>query len=229
MSFDELLTLYDTSSTEAIGFADDLCLLQAGIDLGTVMGQAQFSINKAVRWATDRGLTFCPKKTAMLLFTKKKQSSYKINKHLTLYGNVITPTRDVKYLCVWIDNKLNFNKHLNEKIKSAKRLLAMTRSTIRKAWGPSPKASQWLWTGVIRPAITYAAVVWYPRISKYQTNLDKLAQVQRLGILNIANVRGGTPTTALEVAYGVEPLDLHLCEVATRTYLRIGQPQGSNQ
>jgi hypothetical protein len=81
MSFDALLILYDTSSTETIGFADNLCLLQAGIDLGTVTCQAQFSINKAVKWATDRGHTFCPKKTAMLLFTKKKQSSYKITKH----------------------------------------------------------------------------------------------------------------------------------------------------
>jgi hypothetical protein len=72
-------------------------------------------------------------------------------------------------------------------------------------------------------------VVWYSRISKYQTKLDKLAQVQRLGLLNIANVRQGTPTTALELAYGLEPLDLHLCELATRTYLRIGQPQGANQ
>jgi hypothetical protein len=118
---------------------------------------------------------------------------------------------------------LNFNKHLNEKIKSAKRSLAMTRSTMRKAWGPSPKASHWLWTGVILPAITYAALVWYPRISKYQTNLDKLARVQGIGLLNIANVRRGTPTTALEVAYWVEPLDLHLREVATRAYLRIGR------
>jgi hypothetical protein len=62
-------------------------------------------------------------------------------------------------------------------------------------------------------------LVWYPRISKYSTNLDKLARVQRLGLFNVA----------LEVAYGMEPLDLHLCEVATRTYLRIRQPQGSNQ
>jgi hypothetical protein len=83
MSFDELLILHDTYSTEVIGFVDNLCLLQTGIDLGTVMRQAQFSINKAVRWATDWGRTFCPKKKAMLLFTKKKQSFYKQQHNLS--------------------------------------------------------------------------------------------------------------------------------------------------
>jgi hypothetical protein len=128
---------------------------------------------------------------------------------------------------VWIDDKLNFNKHISEKIKSAKRSLAMSRPTLRKMWGPSPLAATWLWTGVIRPALLYAAVIWYPRASMTKTNLDRLARVQRLGLLNVANVRKGTPTAALEIAYGVEPLDIYLRESAARTFVRLGQPTGS--
>jgi hypothetical protein len=132
LAFDDLLNAYNTSSTLAIGFADNACFVQAGIDLSTVMRQAQWAMDRAVQWAFDRGLLFCPNKTAMLLFTRKAKKSYNITKKLKLYGKEIEPTRDVKFLGVWIDDKLNFNKHLQEKIKAAKRSLAMSRTTMRK-------------------------------------------------------------------------------------------------
>jgi hypothetical protein len=81
---------------------------------------------------------------------------------------------------------------------------------MRKMWGPSTLAATWLWTGVIRPAHSYAAVIWYPWASMTKNNPDKLAIAQRLGLLNVANVCKGAPTAALEIAYGVEPLDLYL-------------------
>jgi hypothetical protein len=59
-----------------------------------------------------------------------------------------------------------------------------------------------------------------------KTNLDKLARVQHLGLLNVANMRKGTQTAALEIAYGVEPLDLYLREAAAQTFVRLGQPTG---
>jgi hypothetical protein len=37
----------------------------------------------------------------------------------------------------------------------------------------------------------------------------------------------GTPTAALEIVYGVEPLDLYLREAAAWTFVRLGQPTGS--
>ena len=228
MSFDDLLSIFDDTATLAIGFADDACFLQTGIDLATIMETAQHAINQAVKWATERGLTFCPKKTAVLIFTRKQRKSYKVTSNLTLYNSEVTPVREVKYLGVWIDDKLSFKKHLSEKIKAAKRALAMSRGTMRRTWGPAPKAACWLYTGVIRPALTYAAAIWYPRISMNKTNRDKLDRVQRLGLLNVSNVRRSTPTAALEIAYGVEPLDLHLKEIAARTYLRLQQPESSN-
>jgi hypothetical protein len=98
LAFDSLLIAYNTSSTFAIGFADDACFLQAGIDLSTVIRQAQWAMDRAVHWASDQGLLFCPNKTAMLLLTRKAKKSYNITKKLKLYGKEIEPTRDVKYL-----------------------------------------------------------------------------------------------------------------------------------
>jgi ribonuclease HI len=44
----------------------------------------------------------------------------------------------------------------------------------------------------------------------------------------VANIRRATPTAALEIAYGVEPLDLYLKEAVSRTFVWLGQPPGSN-
>jgi hypothetical protein len=87
LPFDELLYAYNTTSTQAIGFVDNACFLQTGIDLTTVLTQVQLAVDRSVRWATDCGLVFCPKKTAMLIFTQKAKKSYQITKHLTLYGS----------------------------------------------------------------------------------------------------------------------------------------------
>jgi hypothetical protein len=104
----------------------------------------------------------------------------------------------------------------------------MSRTTMRKTWGPSPKAAAWLWTGVLRPALAYAAAIWYPQIARTKSDLDRLNRVQRLGLLNVANIRRAIPTAALEIAYRVEPLDLYTKEAASRTFVRLGQPPGSN-
>jgi hypothetical protein len=43
---------------------------------------------------------------------------------------------------------------------------------------------------------------------------DKLARVQRLALSQIDHIRPGTPSAALEIGYGVVPLDLQVAYTA---------------
>jgi hypothetical protein len=81
-------------------------------------------------------------------------------RQLQLYGKEIPFSKTAKYLEITIDDELSWKPHIENKIKKAKRTLMAIRSTIRKSWGPSPMCARWSWTGVIRPALTYGAVVW---------------------------------------------------------------------
>jgi ribonuclease HI len=86
--------------------------------------------------------------------------------------------------------------------------------------GPTPAITLWLYTGIVRPALTYGAAVWAHRAS-HSGNAHKLKQVQRLGMLRVSPMRRNTPTTGLEVILGVPPLSLYIQSLASATYNRL--------
>jgi hypothetical protein len=101
------------------------------------------------------------------------------------------------------------------------------RPTIGNSWGPSPMCTRWSWTGVIRPALTYGAVVW-SRTSTQAWAKTKLQRLKRMALSQIAHVRPSTPAVALEVMYGVPPLDLFIQNCAQNAAIRV-QPDTSWQ
>ena len=60
-------------------------------------------------------------------------------------GVEITPQDSMTYLGVVLDNKLNWNKHIQSKVSKCKKFLAMLRPAIKHHWGLSPKIVQWIW------------------------------------------------------------------------------------
>jgi hypothetical protein len=105
------------------------------------------------------GVEFSMEKTVVMLFTNKRATSYQMPNSLKLYGQEIPFSKTAKYLGVILDDKLSWRPHIENKIKKAKRTLMAIRSTIGKLWGPSPMCARWSWTGVIRPVLTYGAIV----------------------------------------------------------------------
>ena len=64
LAFDPLLKLLnDNSPCSPVGFADDGALSFMGIDPNTMVANAQTSLNLAIDWGAQNGLSFCPKKT----------------------------------------------------------------------------------------------------------------------------------------------------------------------
>ena len=64
-----------------------------------------------------------------------------------------------------------------------------------------------MYTAVIRPTITYAAVVWWPRVNKITAG-KKLEHIQRLACLHITSAVRTTLTAALETIIGLTPLPI---------------------
>ena len=64
LAFDPLLKLLND-------FADDGALSFMGIDPNTMVANAQTSLNLAIEWGAQNGLSFCPKKTTVVFFTRK--------------------------------------------------------------------------------------------------------------------------------------------------------------
>ena len=89
-----------------------------------------------------------------------------------------------------------------------------------KYWGPQPKLVKRIFLTVVKPRITYAALVW---VHSIQT----IAKKQRLGQLNwlaammLTPTRKNVLTSALEIILDLIPLELALQETALNTYYRV--------
>ena len=94
------------------------------------------------------------------------------------------------------------------------------RNAIGNLWGPSALALKWFYNGCIIPRLSYASIVWARKCLEEGTK-TKLQKLNRLAALALAPVRRSTPTSGLEVLYGLPPLDLKLTETALKAFLRI--------
>ena len=118
----------------------------------------------------------------------------------------------VKYLGVVLDSKLTWSEHLDHKYKKATALFWQCRRIVGSTWGTSPKICHWIYLAIIRPMITHAAVVWWPRV-ELGVARAMLSRVQRLACLAITGAIRTSPAAALEVITGLLPLDIHIKQV----------------
>ena len=78
---------------------------------------------------------------------------------------------------------------------------------------------RWVYTGIIRPKLTYGALVWSHNLTTKQHK--KLKQLNRIACLSLTPTTRSTPQDALEIMYNIIPLDLYLTETGLKTYLRL--------
>ena len=218
--YDEFLEAFDWSAVEQFGYADDGRLIIVGIDFDSMLNVAQNALQVAEKWANKAGVRFCTEKTTVM-FLNRGAFQPLVETRLKLYNRPLDWSTETKYLGVLIDHKLTFIPHIKSKIAAAKRKLMVLGKVFQNSWGPSPKATKWAYTGIVRPAFAYGAIAW-SKAAQYEGIKSKLRTLQRMALLNIAPVRKGTPTAALELLYDVMPLHLFVKEMALKTSVRIG-------
>ncbi len=74
VGFDEFLDMFpDNKRVNAIGYADDVCLVCIGRDPLVLVRLMQSAVNRAMDWANKVGLVFAPAKTEAMLVTNKNK------------------------------------------------------------------------------------------------------------------------------------------------------------
>ena len=119
-----------------------------------------------------------------------------------------------------IDAKLTWNSHFDNAITKAKRYLCQLVGALSKYWGPQPKLVKWIFLTVVKPRITYAALVWAHSIQTIGKK-QRLGQLNRLAAMMLTPTRKNAPTAALEIIHDLIPLELALQETALNTYYRL--------
>ena len=212
------------------GFADDLALLATTeapkvkglqcFDADTLREMTQKSLEHINSWCKENGLSLSALKTHSVMFTWRRNWRDQLVKPLQVDNTEIEIRNTTKFLGVTLDSKLSWNEHINKKCKKAKGLLLQCRRAIGPCWGFKPQTMKWIYTALVRPTITYAAMTWINGLYKQQ-NLAKLKSVQRLANILITGALPSSPGDPLNMITNMIPIDLCIEEEAALGLLRL--------
>lgn len=91
---------------------------------------------------------------------------------------------------------------------------------IGQKWGLKPKMVLWLYTAVVRPMITYAALVGWLKVDQV-TTCKELTKIQRLACLAVTGAMRSSPTTALATMLNLSPLNVVIKKEAALAAYRL--------
>ncbi len=222
LAFDGLLNKFDQGPAHVKGFADDAALILKGHDPYTLISQGQEALNKALTFGIKTELEFGASKTEVVFFTRKRLKLEGLPR-LSMNNKPLEYSNQVKYLGIILNivdhssdlSKLTFGPHIKEKSKKAIKLLYSSKNSVRQLWGPVPSVMKWIYTGIVRPKVSYGAIVWASCSTYYKRQLD---HVQRLGIVGMAHIRCTTP---IEAVLDIMPLNLHEQCMAVQAALQV--------
>ncbi len=214
---DKFLNKYGDGQIKAIGYADDILLYVMGPDPTTLGELLQPGLDEVIVWGEENGLTFNPIKTTSVLFTRNRTK--RANPQIFLKGNKLELTNSFKYLGIEIQRSLSWIKHVTQRTNKCTFLLNKCRAIIATKWGLTPARIEWIHKAIIRPKITYGALVWANGMTTTMEN--KLTRIQRLSLLLIMRPLRSTPTAGMEAIAGWLPLDLHTKEMGLNAFCRL--------
>ena len=114
---------------------------------------------------------------------------------ISVGGSTIALSKTVKFLGVTLDNKLNYNTHIDNVTQKATAALMQRKRAVGPMWGLSPKTCKWIYTTVVRPRLSYSAV--WVRALDNKKNLKKLERVQALALRIMTGAFPSTPSNSL--------------------------------
>ena len=151
-------------------FADDTKLfrvIKSNSDIATL----QADLNTMIDWSDKWLLRFNKEKCKLLSINGWSNAKYYINSNSEQYE--IGSVESEKDIGVTFDTALEFDIHINEKIKKASSICAMIRRSYRFL---NAKAFLPLYKALVRSHLEYGNSVWCPYKMKY---IDSIEQVQR--------------------------------------------------
>uniref|UniRef100_A0A1I8JNG5 RNase H domain-containing protein n=1 Tax=Macrostomum lignano TaxID=282301 RepID=A0A1I8JNG5_9PLAT len=164
-------------------------------------------IYAAEQWADRCGLRLSETKTAAIMFTSRTKWQIR---PLTLYGREIPFCKQTKCLGITLDHRLNWSPPL----------LAQLRRAVGTTWGLTPKRLWWIYTAMVRPAISYGGLIWASAL-QIKTCLEALRRAQGRACRTIMSAPPSAPYDGLNAFLNIPPLDIFVRREAAKTARRL--------
>ena len=198
-------------------FADDLVILAEGNDTDIIWQRTQHTIKTIENWCESKGLSISALKTKTIMFTWNRKWSIR---PIVVGGETIELSDSVKFLGVTLDNKLNFNIHIDNITNKAIATLMQCKRAVGPMWGLSPNTCNWIYKTIVRPTLSYSSVVWIRTLNNKQ-NIKKLNRVQALALRIVTGAMPSTPHSALNYLTDTLNIDCYLKGEAAKGAARL--------
>lgn len=215
---DELLNILNNQGLTALGYADDIVLITKGKYENTMCDIIHNGLKIIHKWCTEAGLRINPSKTTLIPFTKKHKLP--LLKSMIFNDQTLSWSSETKYLGLTLDKKMLWNKHIETQTNKATKAFMVCRRLAGNKWGTSPHILLWMYTTMIRPIITYGALMWEHRThtKKSQQMLNK---VQKLAGSCITGSLRTCPAAAIDRLLGITPISIAVWQQAQESRLRM--------
>lgn len=172
-------TIAENIKSEILLFADDAKLFRR-IDSAEDKKILQDDLKCLENWSRESLLRFHENKCAYLPISNNNvlpATEY------TLNDVILNVSNSEKDLGVWIDNRLDFDRHIVTKVQKANGIIALVRKCFSKI---TLETFNTIYKSIIRPHLEYCNQVWHPYMRKH---VNLIENVQRRATRLVSQLR----------------------------------------
>ena len=162
--------VHSSPSTKFVMYADDATIYQHSHDIPLLFINMNQALNEIHDWSLSNGLTIILKKTKFMIFNQKTNTN---NSFLKINNFELEMVNVFKLLGILVDNRLNFNNHIDHLTKKISRNLGVIN---RIKFYVTISTLFSLYYSLFFSYIYYCNLIWG---ATYKTHLNKLYILQK--------------------------------------------------
>ena len=170
--------------------ADDTPLSSKVLDVNKSVIELNADLKKIKQWAYQRKIQFNPdpyKQANEVIFSRKSISDSLSHSPIKFNERIITKCNNRKHLGIILDLNLNFNTHIDQKIKKCNKLIGLIKTL---SVNLLRNGLLTIYKSFIRPHLDYGDILYdKPNNENFKSKIEK---VQYRGCLAIAGAMQGT-------------------------------------
>jgi hypothetical protein len=182
---------------QAISFVDDIGLVVECSELGEGAGQLERIAGDAVRWESDNKVEFEVSKIEVLVVSKRRKVLRAAKDTFICIGEQSFAIKHgaTKWLGFWLDPKLSFKTHFENRMASAKGALQRVASLSRSNGGLSINLMRRVVVAAVTSVALYGSEIWW---RDQQDRLKKLQLLLNSQVRAITGLLRPTPLDFLQ-------------------------------
>lgn len=214
-----------SNNTGAVGWMDDVNIITWGSSTEENCKKLETIYKKCKKWEETHASKFNPTKFNLIHLPSKCSKITDNERPVWLDGREVKPVPRCRILGLIIDNKLNWNGHIEHIETKLTKSLGALSSLAGSTWGTGYKGLRQVYQATIIPQITYAASIWYAPLDSEDSHREKavgkLEAIQKKAARIITGAFKTISGAALDIEAFLLPIRIHLNKITAEIYLWI--------